>query len=72
MKITITRELDKMYPNRIRAHIDDDEGMQGVSCARSTDHVAEAIGDLVLNYPDKFNVIIVDEIEYSQKLQGEV
>ena len=33
MTINITKELDKMYPNRVRAHLDDDEGVQGVSCS---------------------------------------
>lgn len=56
MKITIEKGIDKAYPDRVRAHLDDDEGIQGVSNSHSYDHIAEAIGNLVLNHPDKFNV----------------
>ena len=56
MKITIEKGIDKLYPDRVRAHLDDDEGIQGVSNSHSYDHTAEAVGNLILNYPDKFNV----------------
>ena len=53
MKITIEKGIDKAYPNRVRAHLDDDVEIQGVSNSHSYDHAADAIGNRTVQVNDK-------------------